>query len=119
MSADYADFQQIKMTCKRNDRAQRPPICVNLRTSVDDSFVLGTCMNSIVVPSGSRTYTTRLPAFGPVLSVCGLPAAFQPEACNPFEHGIEIFNEQRNMHEPNVARSKICAFAIRRREIFE
>ena len=35
------------------------------------------------------------------------------------EHRVEIFNEQRNVHGTNVARSKIYAFTIRRREILE
>ena len=34
----------------------------------------------------------------PVLSLCGLPAAFQSEAAILFEHSVEIVNEQRNMH---------------------
>src|SRR5947207_3547432 len=43
------------------------------------STVRGCCMNSMVVPSGSRRYTTRFPAFGPDRRVWGLPAAFQPD----------------------------------------
>src|SRR6266480_6581920 len=38
---------------------------------------------------------------------------------NLCEHSIEIFNQERDVHRPNIARSKTSAFAVRRREILE
>ena len=44
---------------------------------------------------------------------------FPTGCCDFVQHPLEIVNEQRDVHEADIARSKISGFAIRRREILE
>jgi len=58
---------------------------------------------------GARTDFERLRFAG------GFPTG----CCDFVQHPLEIVNEQRDVHEADIARSKISGFAIRRREILK
>ena len=69
-------------------------------------------MNSTVMPSGSRVYTTRPPLLGPALTVIGAPIGSEPASRTACDRLVDVVDVEGDMGKARVAGARLDPAAV-------